>query len=120
LQNGGVDLKKGGITPIQGMARVYGLEAGLRVTSTVERLKGAAGSGLLPQETADDLVEAFEFLLELRLRAQFSALSQKQDPGNHVTLDRLSQVERRHIKEAFLAVRDAQKEVIHRYHVTAA
>jgi CBS domain-containing protein len=120
LQNGGVDLKKGGITPIQGMARVYGLEAGLRVTSTVERLKGAAGSGLLPQETADDLVEAFEFLLELRLRAQFSALSQKQEPGNHVTLDRLSQVERRHIKEAFLAVRDAQKEVIHRYHVTAA
>ncbi|MCC6131356.1 MAG: cyclic nucleotide-binding/CBS domain-containing protein [Acidobacteria bacterium] len=120
LENGGVDVKKGGITPLQGVARVFALDAGLRATSTVERLRGAASAGLISREMADDLIEAFEFLLDLRLRNQFEALTEKRELGNHIKIEALSQAERRHLKEAFLAIRDAQREIVHRYHVTTA
>ena len=120
LENGGVDLKKGGIAPIQGLARVWALDAGVRSTPTVERLRGATAAGLLDPETGEALEEAYVFLLGLRLREQIRSLSEGLPAGNHVAVDALSPSERRHLKEAFLAVRTAQKDVVSRYQVVAA
>lgn len=120
LENGGVDLKKGGIAPIQGLARVWALDAGVRSTPTVERLRAATGAGLLDAETGEALEEAYVFLLGLRLREQIRALSDGRAAGSHVAVDALSPSERRHLKEAFLAVRTAQKDVVSRYQVVAA
>ncbi len=120
LENGGVDLKKGGIAPIQGLARVWALDAGARATPTVDRLRAATAAGLLDPESAEALEEAYVFLLGLRLREQIRALSEERAPGNHVAVDALSPSERRHLKEAFLAVRNAQKDAISRYQVTTA
>lgn len=120
LENGGVDLKKGGIAPIQGLARVWALDAGLRATPTVDRLRGAVAAGLLDAETGEALEEAYVFLLGLRLREQIRALPEGRPAGNHAAVDALSPSERRHLKEAFLAVRTAQKDVIARYQVVAA
>jgi len=120
LENGGVDLKKGGIAPIQGLARVWALDAGVRATPTVERLRAATAAGLVDAETGEALEEAFVFLLGLRLREQIRALSAGLAPGNHVAVDALSPSERRHLKEAFVTVRAAQKDAVSRYQVTAA
>jgi CBS domain-containing protein len=120
LENGGVDLKKGGIAPIQGLARLWALDAGVRVTPTVDRLRAATAAGLLDAETGEALEEAFVFLLGLRLREQIRALSEGRAPGNHVAVDALSPSEKRHLKEAFLAVRTAQKDAVSRYQVTLA
>lgn len=120
LENGGVDLKKGGIAPIQGLARVWALDAGERATPTVERLRAATAAGLLDPESGEALEEAYVFLLGLRLREQIRALSEARTPGSHVAVDALSPSERRHLKEAFLAVRNAQKDAIARYQVTTA
>ena len=120
LENGGVDLKKGGIAPIQGLARLWALDAGVRATPTVERLRAATAAGLVDPESGEALEEAYVFLLGLRLREQIRALSEERAPGNHVAVDALSPSERRHLKEAFLAVRNAQKDAIARYQVTTA
>lgn len=120
LENGGVDLKKGGIAPIQGLARLWALDAGARATPTVDRLRAATAAGLLDPESGEALEEAYVFLLGLRLREQIRALSEGRVPGNHVAVDALSPSERRHLKEAFLAVRNAQKDAISRYQVTTA
>jgi CBS domain-containing protein len=120
LENGGVDLKKGGIAPIQGLARLWALDAGVRATPTVDRLKAATAAGLLDLETGEALEEAYIFFLGLRLREQIRALSEGRAPGNHVAVDALSPSERRHLKESFLAVRTAQKYAITRYQVTTA
>lgn len=119
LENGGVDLKKGGIAPIQGLARVWALDAGVRATPTVDRLRAAVAADLVDPETGEALEEAYVFLLGLRLREQIRALSEGRAPGNHVAVDALSPSERRHLKEAFVAVRAAQKDVVARYQVTA-
>ena len=114
-RDGGVDLKREGIIPVVGLARIHALAAGSHARSTPVRLRAAADAGVLAQEDADTLSEAFAFLLRLRLRAQLRDREEGRPPTNHVALESLSTLERRHLKEAFLAVRDAQDAVARRY-----
>jgi CBS domain-containing protein len=107
-EEGGVDLKLGGIAPIVGLARLYALEVGDPSRSTLARLKAAGQAGTLSQNGAELLAEAFRFILHLRLREQLRAYRGGETPTNRVRLERLSSLERRHLKEAFLAIREAQ------------
>ncbi|AEB12545.1 DUF294 nucleotidyltransferase-like domain-containing protein [Marinithermus hydrothermalis] len=114
-EEGGVDVKRGGIAPIVGLARVYALEARARARNTLERLEAARQAGVLSAAGAEVLAEAFGFLQKLRLRAQLVALGRGEAVGNRVRLEALSPLERRHLKEAFLAVREAQEAAALRY-----
>jgi CBS domain-containing protein len=110
--HGMVDLKKGGIGPIVNLARVGGLAAGSRERSTLERLAVAGKSGgILKKEDTVVLAETFEFLLHLRLRQQLAALQANQTIDHKVRLDALSALERRHLKEAFVTIRQVQDDV---------
>ena len=110
--HGMVDLKIGGIGPIVNLARVGGLAAGSRERSTLERLVTAGNSGLLfKREDAALLAETFEFLLHVRLRQQLAALQTNQPIDHKVRLDALSALERRHLKEAFVTIRQVQDDV---------
>ncbi|MDW8424935.1 MAG: putative nucleotidyltransferase substrate binding domain-containing protein [Meiothermus sp.] len=115
-EDGGVDLKKGGIAPIVSLARVYALEARSLAKGTVERLQAAAREHKLSPEGAETLVEAFGFLMRLRLREQLASLRRGEPPGNKVPLENLSPLERRHLKEAFLQVREMQEAMSQRFH----
>ena len=117
-EDGGIDLKRGGLAPVQGLARVWALDAGVAATGTLERLDGAASAGLIDRARAEDLSEAYLYLAGLRLRAQLAALGEGTPPGNRIGADSLSPSERRHLKQAFLAIRDAQEATVTRYHVT--
>jgi CBS domain-containing protein len=106
---GGVDLKKGAISPIVGLARLYALQGGAPERSTVARLEAAGRAGALSQVEVELLTEAFRFGLHLRLREQLRACRAGQAPGNQAPLDSLSSLEQRHLKDAFLAIREAQE-----------
>jgi CBS domain-containing protein len=116
-QDGGVDLKKGGIMPIVSMARLWALEAGLRNRNTVNRLTFAADAGNLSRQGAEDLSEAFRFLLRLRLEVQLAAVRTGKEPDNLVPIDDLAPLERRHLKDTFLSVREMQTAVGQRYNI---
>jgi CBS domain-containing protein len=110
--HGMVDLKKGAIGPIVNLARVGGLAAGSRERSTLERLAVAGKSGgILKKEDTVVLAETFQFLLHLRLRQQLTALQTNQPIDHKVRLDALSTLERRHLKEAFITIRQVQDDV---------
>ncbi len=113
--DGLVDLKRDGIIPIVGIARVHALAAGTHARSTPARLRAAADAGALSSADADTLAESFAFLLRLRLRAQLQDRRDGRPPTNEVALDHLSTLERRHLKEAFLVIRDAQDALARRY-----
>lgn len=114
-EEGGVDLKKGGIAPIVSLARVYALEAQSPARGTLERLEAAARAGKLSAEGAENLAEAFNFLTRLRLREQLGALRRREAPGNKVPLEALSALERRHLKEAFVLLRELQEALGQRF-----
>ncbi len=114
----GVDLKRGGIIPIVSLARLHALEAGVQARPTLERLPAAAAAGGLSKEGAETLAEAFRFLLRIRLRAQIKATRAGQPPGNCVQLEDLSPLERTHLKETFVAIREHQQATALNYAVS--
>jgi CBS domain-containing protein len=117
IEEGGVDLKKGGIIPIVSLARLFSLEAGAEERPTLARLRAAAQSGTLSKEGAETLTEAFRFLLRLRLQDQLRAMRLGQPPGQKARIEDVSPLERRHLKETFLAIREIQEATAIRYAV---
>jgi CBS domain-containing protein len=113
-----VDLKTHGISPVVFLARCFGLEAGTRARSTVERLWAAVRAGNLDAEECAAVIEAFRFALGLRLRLQLESVTRGAPPVTKVALSELTAIERTRLKEAFRTV-----EVWHehaRHHVQTA
>lgn len=107
----GIDLKGGGLMPIVGMARVRALAAGVAERSTLGRLEAAAAAGAMRAESAETLGEAFRFLARLRLEVQLAARRAGRASTNRVDLHSITPLERRHLKDAFLSVRELQEEL---------
>jgi CBS domain-containing protein len=108
-EEGEVDLKKGGISLIVSLARLYALEVGATIRPTLSRLEAAAQASTLSQEGAETLAGAFRFILSLRLRAQLQAYRAGAPLTNQVRLEALSPLERRQLKEIFRAIRKIQE-----------
>jgi CBS domain-containing protein len=107
--SGKVDLKKGAIAPIVGLARVAALAAGSHERSTLERLDVTkASSRVLGRGDAASLADIFPMLFQLRLRAQLSALAAGAGVDNCVRLADLTTLERRHLKEALIIIKQIQ------------
>jgi CBS domain-containing protein len=73
---------------------------------------------VLSEDGATTLTEAFRFLLRTRLRAQVKALRGGRPPGNNVLLEDLSPLERTHLKETFVALREHQQATALNYSVS--
>lgn len=106
---GGIDLKRGGLMPIVGLARLHALEAGSTARGTLERLAAARAAGVLSGDGAEQLGEAFRFLFRLRLERQLQLHRGGGPPSNHVPLDLLTPLERRHLKDSFSLIREMQE-----------
>jgi CBS domain-containing protein len=113
----GVDLKAAGLMPIVGLARVHALEAASRERSTLGRLDAARAAGKMSAEGADTLAEGFRFLFRLRLEGQLRKIRRGEEAHNSVRLERLTALERRHLKETFLHVRQMQQDMSQRFRV---
>lgn len=57
------------------------------------------------------LAEIFSFVLHLRLRRQLTAYQQGQPLTNEINLAELSTLERRHLQEAFVMIKQIQEEI---------
>lgn len=112
-----LNLKKRGVVPVIDLARVFALASGLAEINTQDRLEAAAASGGLSETGMSDLRYAFEFIGALRLRHQAEQIRRGQEPDNFVAPERLSSLERRHLKDAFRAVRTMQKAMGSRFQV---
>ena len=64
--DGRFDIKRGGIIPLVNLARFYALTHGITISGTVDRLRAARDTGVLEAETADELLEAFEIIFQVR------------------------------------------------------
>jgi CBS domain-containing protein len=107
-EGGEIDLKRGGLMPIVGLARAYGLAAGSRTTRTVSRLEAAAEAGLIGREEAETLAEGYRFLMQIRLREQLRSLRSGKSPDHGIPVSTLSASDRHHLKDVFVAVQQAQ------------
>lgn len=117
-KDGFVDLKEGGIAPIVGLARVYALEHGSQSRATLDRLQDAVSTGSLSEQGAENLAETFRFLQWLRLRSQLVKINSNQELDNKIRLENLSHLEKRYLKDAFLAIHEIQESAEMRFRLT--
>jgi CBS domain-containing protein len=109
---GRLDLKRGGILPIAGLARWAALAAGVTSASTSERLRAAAAAGTLSAADAHTLQDAFAMLNDLRLTHQVQQVRAGSEPDDHLAPGELSALMRIQLREAFRAVTAVQRRVI--------
>jgi CBS domain-containing protein len=103
-----LDLKHNGIAPIVDLARIYALSQGITAVNTIERIKQAAGSAAITKSSAENLIDAYEFLGILRVKHQANKLMQGLEPDNYLSPKELSKLEQEHLKDAFKVIKTLQ------------
>ena len=108
----GIDLKRFGIYPIANGIRVMILaNRMLRITNTRERIEALRDAGILSKETAGDLLEAYAFLQDLRLRHQARSVKDGSPGPNLLVADQLDKMDLLVLKESFKVVSSFQKKL---------
>lgn len=103
-----LDLKTRGLAPLVDFARVMSLGAGIRATNTLDRLERLKEDEAIPSDLAAETMEAYEFMTQLRLVHQLERAELGLTPDNHIEPARLSDIEKRTLKDAFGVVGRAQ------------
>jgi CBS domain-containing protein len=103
-----INLKRDGVRPIVDSARVFALARGLTQTGTADRLRASSAAGAYPANEAEAAIAAFFFIQQVRLRHQASLETQADDAANRIDPDRLNELDRRTLKEAFRLAKDLQ------------
>jgi CBS domain-containing protein len=109
------DIKHRGIVPITDIARVFALSQGLKPVNTTERLQAAAETPILSREMGENLVDALEFIASMRINHQAEQIRKGIPSDNYLSPDDLSDLERRHLKDAFRVIQDMQETMDNRY-----
>ncbi len=113
-----LDLKLNGVTPFVDAARIFGLAAGVKETNTILRLRGSASRLNFREAEVDAWVDALLFIQVLRLRHHDEAASQGGAGGaldNLIDPEKLNELDRRILKEAFRQARKLQSRLALEY-----
>lgn len=105
-RNGRVDLKRGALLPLVGLARVLALRIGSGERSTPGRLQAALAAGRIAPADAARLVELHATLLELVLRQQLVDLADGVRPSGRVAAGPLGRQRARQLARDLRALRD--------------
>ncbi|MEJ1156814.1 DUF294 nucleotidyltransferase-like domain-containing protein [Prosthecomicrobium sp. N25] len=111
-----IDIKKSGTFPIVHGIRSLAIEEGLTETSTVERIARVRQTGIFGEAFARELVGAFRYFSELRLRAQLDAVRRREPESERlVRPSQLSSLDRDLLRDALRVVRHFREIVRNHY-----
>jgi CBS domain-containing protein len=106
-----IDIKKQGVAIVNDIVRLYALQEGLTAAATPARLAALQDSQLLSKADNRNLLEAWQFLTQLRLSHQLALGGSGDKPVNAIDPEKLSTLQRRQLKAAFRVIKDAQQGV---------
>jgi len=115
-----LDLKLSGITPFVDAARIFSLAAGVKHTSTIQRLRASAVMLKIHPSEIEAWIDAFLFIQVLRMRHHDAAKAQglsNDALDNRIDPERLHELDRRILKEAFRQARKLQARLAQEYHL---
>ena len=98
-----------GSRPFVDAARIFSLAHNVTVTSTAQRLRGAAAATNLGADV-EAIIDGFYFIQMLRLRHQRD-LKGDEAGANRIDPDRLNELDRHILKEAFKQARKLQDKI---------
>ncbi|MCK5192811.1 MAG: histidine kinase, partial [Desulfobulbaceae bacterium] len=106
-----LNIKESGIAPVVDFARLMALKHGIKESNTMERLQLLAEQNHISTELYTESIEAYEFLMQLRLVHQLHLLEIDHTPDNYINPGDLSDLEKSTLKEAFEVIRRIQSTI---------
>ncbi len=110
-----LDIKKGGIFPIIHGVRALALQKKILAVNTFERINQLVACKVLDEPFADDVSEALQFMLQLRLKAVLEKLAAGQPADSRIDVTRLHKLERDSLKDALLIVKQFKAVLTHHF-----
>jgi PAS domain S-box-containing protein len=111
---GMLDLKDA-VMPIVNFARLYALRHEIDATHTLDRLKLLVEKEVIPLSSCQEITEAYEFLMRLRLQQQAAVVISGQTPDNVINPRRLGQVEQTLVNQSFGQITAIQKRISYNF-----
>jgi len=105
-----LDIKKI-LFPVISFIRLYAIREKIHETNTMARASLLRSGEVIDHETYEEIVHAWSFLTNLRLRSQVNSITQNEAPGNMVSLHQLSRMEQSTLKKIFTTVSELQTQV---------
>jgi CBS domain-containing protein len=115
VEKGKFNIKINGLSPIIDAARLSALGLQVYHTSTIERLTEVKDRCGVLGPFSDELEQAFEFLMSLRLRHQYQQIQAGVEPDNLVDPQGLGALDKTMLKESFKLINAAQKAIMKTY-----
>jgi len=112
-----IDIKKAGIFPIVQGVRSLALREKIRETTTVKRIKILARKKVIENEMASELLEAFEVLNTLRLKAHLHKKQDSKKVDNEIDTHSLGKIERDLLKDSFKIVNSFKKFITYSFKI---
>lgn len=110
-----LNLKQSGVGPIVDIVRLLSLESQVSETSTLDRIEAMKGKNPTIDDAGDELIQAFDFINLLRIHHQVEQMERGLPPDNFVNPSKLSNLEKRILKESFQVVSKVQDGIIDQY-----
>ncbi len=82
------------IAQIVGFARIYAIFYGLEITNTLQRINRLLETDVLKPDVHQEIVESYNYLMQLRFRHQIKRIDDGQEPDNHVHINEISHMEK--------------------------
>jgi len=106
-----IDIKKGGIFIIVQSIRALCLENHIFNTNTNKRIKKLVELNILEEELAEELIMAFNFLSNLKLKSNLDKLDKKEKIDNYINPDNLNTMQKDLLKDSFKIVNKLKKKL---------
>jgi len=103
-----LNIKKFAINLLVDLARIYGLFSGSEKAETMARFTHSYEDGVLSEDMLKNIQGSFQFLTQVRLTHQLTALKEGRVPDNNIEPNSFGSFERKHLKDAFRIIADLQ------------
>jgi CBS domain-containing protein len=94
---------------IVGFARIYAIYYGLECTNTLQRINRLLETNVLNNAVHQEIVESYNYLMQLRFRHQVRRLDEGHEPDNHVNANELSHMEKELLEKIFGQINQLRK-----------
>jgi PAS domain S-box-containing protein len=100
---------KSSMMPIVDYARIYAVQHNIAATNTFERLRQLHEKKILKRQNYQEMVQAYGYLMQIRLRTQAEAILQGNSmPDNYISPGALTYIEQKLLKEIFSQTKNFQ------------
>ena len=112
-----IDIKKAAVFPIVQGIRSLALREKIRETTTVKRIKILEDKKIIEKNKAAELLEAFDVVNTLRLKAQLEDIQSGKKIDNEIDTQNLGKIERDLLKDSLKIVIEFKKFINHTFKI---